>query len=128
MVIKRCHITYFITKSDTAACKGCTVLNIMDYHALNVLCIYYINCGLVCISCLSCCWYEIVCDNIFSMILQWAIALSMGRRWIRSQVDAGGPTARSGGAPKMHTRAPSTVSATCTVAATVQESLWNHKP
>ena len=61
------------------------------------------------------------------MILQWAIAPSMGRRWTQSRDDAGEPMARSGGAPKTPTRTLSTVSATCTVAATVQESLWNHK-
>lgn len=61
------------------------------------------------------------------MILQWVTVPSMGRRWTRSQVDAGGLTARNGGAPKTPTQTPSTVSATCTVAATVQESLWNHK-
>ena len=32
---------------------------------------------------------------------------------------------KSGGAPRKHTQTPSTVSDTCTVAATVQESLWN---
>lgn len=60
-------------------------------------------------------------------IWQWDIVPSMGRRWTRSRVDARGPMARNGGAPRMHTRTPSTVSATCTVAATVQESLWNLK-
>ena len=59
--------------------------------------------------------------------LQWAIVPSMGRRWTQSQDDAGGLMEKSGGAPRKHTQPPSTVSATCTVAATVQESLWNHK-
>lgn len=51
----------------------------------------------------------------------------MGRRWTQSRDDAGELMARSGGAPKTRTRTLSTVSATCIVAATVQESLWNHK-
>lgn len=51
----------------------------------------------------------------------------MGRRWTRSQEDVGGLMEKSGGARRKHTQTPSTVSATCTVAATVQESLWNHK-
>ena len=59
--------------------------------------------------------------------LQWAIVPSMGRRWTQSQGDAGGLMGKSGGAQKKHTLTRSTVSDTCTVAATVQESLWNHK-
>ena len=66
-------------------------------------------------------------ESELSVILQWGIVPSMERRWIRSQDDAGGPMARNGGAPKMRTRTPSIVSGTCTVAVTVQESLWNHK-
>lgn len=51
----------------------------------------------------------------------------MERRWTRSQDDVGGPMEKNGDALRKHTRTPNTVSATCTVAATVQESLWNHK-
>jgi len=51
----------------------------------------------------------------------------MERRWTQSQEDAGGLMAKSGGAPRKPTQTPSTVSDTCTVAAIVQESLWNHK-
>ena len=84
--------------------------------------------NIVCYACLSSVFgvRSVVC-YFLSMILQWVTVPSMGRRWTRSQVDAGGLTARNGGAPKTPTRTPSTVSATCTVAATVQESLWNHK-
>jgi hypothetical protein len=46
------------------------------------------------------------------------------RRWTRSPGGAGVRTARSGGAPRRPPRTPSTASATCTAAATVQESLW----
>jgi hypothetical protein len=46
------------------------------------------------------------------------------RNWIRSLAVAGVRTARSGGAPRRPPRTPSTASATCTAAATVQESLW----
>uniref|UniRef100_A0A453QGE3 Uncharacterized protein n=1 Tax=Aegilops tauschii subsp. strangulata TaxID=200361 RepID=A0A453QGE3_AEGTS len=49
----------------------------------------------------------------------------MARSSTRSHGGAGAPTARSGGAPRRRTPTPSTASATCTVAATVQESLWN---
>lgn len=51
----------------------------------------------------------------------------MERRWTRSQDDVGGPMGKNGGALRKHTLTPNTVSATCTVAATVQESLWNHQ-
>lgn len=47
-----------------------------------------------------------------------------GRRWIRSRVGAGEPTAKSGGAPEMWWPGRSTVSATCTEGKIVQESLW----
>ena len=56
---------------------------------------------------------------------QWDTLPCLGRRWIQSRVDAGELMARNGGAQKKHTRTPSTASATCTVAAAVQESLWN---
>lgn len=52
----------------------------------------------------------------------------MGRRWTRSLVDVGEPTEKNGGAQKMLTLTQSTASATCIVAETVQESLWNPKP
>ena len=60
--------------------------------------------------------------------MQWLIVPSTGRRWTPSLEDAGGLMERNGDAPKMHTQTPNTVSATCIVAATVQESLWNLKP
>ncbi|KAG0457091.1 hypothetical protein HPP92_022248 [Vanilla planifolia] len=44
--------------------------------------------------------------------------------WTPTQADVGGPTARSGGARMTPCPSTSTVSATCTAAATVQESLW----
>lgn len=59
--------------------------------------------------------------------VQWLIVHSMGRRWTQSLEDAEGLMERNGGAPKMRTQTPNTVSATCTVAAIVQESLWNLK-
>jgi len=57
--------------------------------------------------------------------LQWVIFPIMGRKWIQSQVGVGGQMVRNGGAPKMRILALNTVSGTCTVAETVQESLWN---
>lgn len=78
--------------------------------------------------CCYCCRHIYIYYINLGIILQWPIAPSMGRRWTRSRDAAGGLMERSGGAPKTRTRTLSTVSATCTVAATVQESLWNHKP
>jgi len=62
------------------------------------------------------------------VFLQWVTTRTMGRSWTRSRGGAAAPTARSGGAPRRRTPTPSTASATCTVAATVQESLWNPRP
>lgn len=44
--------------------------------------------------------------------------------WIRNLVGAGEPTAKNGVALEMWSPARNIVSATCTVAVTVQESLW----
>ena len=44
--------------------------------------------------------------------------------WIQSQVGAGEPTAKNGVAQETWSPGRSTVSAICTVAVTVQESLW----
>lgn len=80
---------------------------------------------------MSCLFHSVmksVMPDILGMILQWVIVPSMGKKLIPNQDGAGGLTARNGGVPKMHTQTQSTVSATCTAAATVQESLWNHKP
>lgn len=55
---------------------------------------------------------------------QLVTAHCMGRNSTRSRGGAAAPTARNGGARRTRTRTPSTASATCTVAATVQESLW----
>lgn len=51
-----------------------------------------------------------------------------GRRWILSQGDAGERMARSGDVQGTSSLATSIASATCTVAATVQESLWKLPP
>jgi hypothetical protein len=56
--------------------------------------------------------------------LQLGTGPTSARRWTRSPGGAGVRTARSGGAPRRPPRTPSTASATCTAAATVQESLW----
>lgn len=106
----------------------------MNYHVFVVpYVVYYITYWnnqvylmLVLLLISNCLFYNHI--TFFNVILQWVTALSMARRWIQSQDDAGGLMARSGGAPKMRTRTPSTVSATCTVAVIVQESMWNHKP
>jgi hypothetical protein len=58
------------------------------------------------------------------VFLQLVTGPTSARRWIRSPGGAGVRTARSGGAPRRPPRTPSTASATCTAAATVQESLW----
>lgn len=73
-------------------------------------------------------WHHIYWYGLVFLGIQWVTVPSMGRNLIRSQVGAVGRTGRSGGAPRMRFLTPSTVSATCIVAATVQESLWNHKP
>lgn len=53
-----------------------------------------------------------------------------GGQWIQSQGGAGGQMAKSGGAQGTWWRGTSIASATCTVAATVQESMWKspHPP
>jgi hypothetical protein len=51
-----------------------------------------------------------------------------GQRWILSQADAGERMVRSGDVQETSSLATSIASATCTVAATVQESLWKLQP
>lgn len=62
---------------------------------------------------------------LFTIRVQWDTAPIMGKNSTPSLVGAGGLMERSGGAPKMPIQTQNTVSGTCTVAATVQESLWN---
>ncbi|URE25046.1 QLQ [Musa troglodytarum] len=56
-----------------------------------------------------------------------ACAWTIGTSWCRCQGGAGGPTAKSGGAPETSSPTRSTASATCTGAATVQESPWKRE-
>lgn len=51
----------------------------------------------------------------------------MERDQTLKQGDVVGPMERSGAVLRMHILVPSIVSGTCTMAATVPESLWNHK-
>lgn len=71
-------------------------------------------------------WVIDLCFNLWKCVVdQWCNQGIGGEEpWIRSRAGAGGPTGRNGGARGMWWRGISTVSATCTEAATVQESLW----
>jgi hypothetical protein len=66
----------------------------------------------------------IMAPDYFLVLVQLRMDRTSARSWIQSLAGAGVRTARSGGAPRRPPRTPSTASATCTAAATVQESLW----
>ncbi|KAL0312375.1 UNVERIFIED_CONTAM: Growth-regulating factor 4 [Sesamum radiatum] len=66
------------------------------------------------------------CNNLILLLyISWATVLIMERNLILSLGDAEGQMERSGGALKTHIQTPNIASGTCTVVATVQESLWN---
>ncbi|KAL0674062.1 hypothetical protein Bca4012_002043 [Brassica carinata] len=74
-------------------------------------------------------WQELELQAlIYRYMLAGAAGIWGGGRWILSQGDAGERMVRSGDVQGTSSLATSTASATCTVAATVQESLWKLPP
>lgn len=67
------------------------------------------------------------CVNMFCLLDQCCnLGIGVEERWIQNQGGAGELTGKSGGARGTWWLGKSTVSATCIVEETVQESLWNY--
>jgi len=118
-LLKQCHSLFKLLNKAEHLCIGSVkclfAFDLTQYH-LHFNNIEWVATGA---------WIQ--CDPSV-VFLQWVTTRTMGRSWTRSRGGAAAPTARSGGAPRRRTPTPSTASATCTVAATVQESLWNPRP